>query len=62
MLLLGLICFTTYASADDAPKDYYDPEIDDLDEILESMPDVAGNMVDEVKRKEILAKHGHEKF
>lgn len=26
------------------------------------MPDVSNNMVDEVKKKEILQKHGHEKF
>lgn len=49
-------------NAEEAGIDYYDPEIDDLEEILADMPDVSDNMVDLEKRKALIAKHGHGNF
>jgi hypothetical protein len=64
-VLVGLACLVVTTKADDEEvlkKDYYDPGIEDLDEVLATMPDSSGNMADEVKRKEVIQKYGHSKF
>jgi hypothetical protein len=67
-LLLGLIMsqqYVTMVRADEeAGEDYYDPELDsdDLADRLASMPDIAQNMVDPVKKKKLLDKYGKKPF